>query len=377
MTTLRPASPYKQSLALAILTLGLPLAAHAQQIELAANTLPDAPGFQQQAAAPAQEPTPIPQGTGAITGVVLDIMGITIPHALVKVTGPNEIPIGVYSDNDGFFSISNLPAGKFNVIISAPGLETLEFPDVHLSAGEQIELPRISMPVPSSAISVNVVATPDEIANEQIKAEEKQRVLGVLPNFYTTYIWNAAPLKAHHKFTLAYHSFLDPVAFAAAGITAGVEQAHNTFPGYGGGPEGYFKRYGAAFADQATGRVLGSALFPSIFHQDPRYFYRGSGSVPSRVFYAASSSVITRGDNGHRQFNYSRIMGSLAASAISNLYRSRGDRTVGLTFRNAAIGIGVHAGTNVIREFISRKLSTNVPDYAKGKPEDVVTTDKP
>jgi hypothetical protein len=369
MTTSRPASTRPFLLATSILALCLPVVACAQHA-LATETLPDAPGFLQQAA-PA--PTPIPQGTAAITGTVLDITGITIPHALVTLTGPNQIPIGVYSDNDGFFSITGLPAGTFNIIISSPGLETLEFPNVHLAAGEQRELPRIAMPLTSTSVSVTVVATPDEIANEQIKAEEKQRVLGVLPNFYTTYIWNAAPLKAHHKFTLAFHSFLDPVAFAGTAVVAGIEQSHNTFPGYGSGPEGYAKRYGAAFADQATGRLLGSAVFPSIFHQDPRYFYRGSGTMTSRTFYALSSGVICRGDNGHRQLNYSRILGSLAASGIANLYRSSSDRTVGLTFRNTAIGIAAHAGTNVIREFISRRISTNVPDYAKGKPAEIAS----
>jgi len=368
MTTPRTASQHQYSLALAIFVLCLPLAAGAQQLELASNTLPNAPSFLQQAA-PAL--TPIPQGTAAVTGTVLDITGITIPHAVVTLTGPNEIPIVVYSDNDGFFSITGLPAGRFNVIITSPGLETLEFPNIHLSAGEQRELPRIAMPLTSAQVSVTVMATPDEIANEQVKAEEKQRVLGVLPNFYTTYIWNAAPLKTHHKFSLAAHSLLDPTAFAITGIVAGVEQAHNTFPGYGDGPEGYFKRYGAAYADQATGRLLGSAVFPSIFRQDPRYFYRGSGSAASRTFYAIESGVICRGDNGHRQLNYSRILGSLAASAIGNLYRSDTDRTVGLTFRNTLIGLGAHAATNVVREFISRKVSTNVPDYAKGKPEEV------
>jgi hypothetical protein len=337
------------------------------QHALLGETLPDAPGYLLQQAQAAQERLPIPQGTAAFTGKVEDVTGITIQHAKVTVTGTNEIPIGVFSDNDGFFAITGLGAGVYNVTIAAPGLESLEFPNVHLAAGEQKELPLIALPL-SNAVSVTVVATPDEIATEQIKAEEKQRVMGVLPNFYTTYIWNAAPLKAKHKFSLAYHSFLDPVAFVGVGITAGIEQAHNTFPGYGDGPAGYGKRYGAAFADQATGRLLGSAVFPSIFRQDPRYYYMGTGKATTRAWYALSSSVICRGDNGHRQFNYSRILGSLAASAIGNLYRSQQDRTVGLTFRNTAIGIGAHAGTNLIREFVLRRTTTNIPDYAKGKP---------
>jgi len=355
------------ALPLATATLLFCLPARAQHA-LIAESLPDAPGFLMP-----QQPAPVPQGTAAITGRVEDVTGVTIPHATVTLTGPNEIPIVVFSDNDGFFSITGLGAGTYNVTIASSGLESLEFPNVRLLAGEQKEMPLIALPLNHNAVSVTVVATPDEIASEQVAAEEKQRVLGILPNFYTTYIWNAAPLKAHHKFSLAYHSFLDPVAFIGTGIVAGVEQAHNTFPGYGDGASGYAKRYGAAYADQITGRVLGSAVFPSIFHQDPRYFYMGSGSTTSRAWYAISSGVICRGDNGHRQLNYSRILGSLVASSIANLYREKQDRTVGLTFRNTAIGIGFHAGTNLVREFLLRKTTTNIPTYAKGKPVEVAS----
>ena len=58
---------------------------------------------------------------------------------------------------------------------------------------------------------------------------------------------------------------------------AAAEQWQNTFPGYGQGAQGYAKRYGAAYADEAISRMIGSAMLPSLLHQDPRYFYRGSG----------------------------------------------------------------------------------------------------
>ena len=93
------------------------------------------------------------------------------------------------------------------------------------------------------------------------------------------------------KFDLAFHSITDPVEFVGTGIIAGAEQATDTFPGYGQGAEGYAKRYGAAYADDVLGRVIGSAILPSLIHQDPRYFYKGSGSVRSRAFYAMSRAA--------------------------------------------------------------------------------------
>jgi hypothetical protein len=153
-----------------------------------------------------------------------------------------------------------------------------------------------------------------------------------------------------------------------AGGVAGVEQWHNTFPGYGRGTEGYLKRYGAAYADNAIGRMVGSAILPSLLHQDPRYFYKGSGSVSSRAWYAISQTVISRGDNGRSQPNYSHVFGNFAAAGISNLYRAPQDRSASLTIRNAFIITGSNAIGNLVREFLLRKLTPKLPDEAQGKP---------
>jgi hypothetical protein len=149
---------------------------------------------------------------------------------------------------------------------------------------------------------------------------------------------------------------------------AGVEQAHNTFPGYGQGAEGYAKRYGSAYADLVGSRVLGSAVFPVLLHQDPRYFYHGSGSTRSRLLYALVSTFVCRSDKGQLKPNYSHFLGSFAAAGLSNVYRAPSDRQAGLTFRNGLIIFGTGAAENVLREFVSRKLTHNVPAFAKGKP---------
>ena len=146
------------------------------------------------------------------------------------------------------------------------------------------------------------------------------------------------------------------------------EQWQNTFPGYGKGAQGYAKRYGAAYADEALSRMIGSAILPSLLHQDPRYFYRGSGSKKARALYAISQAVICRGDNGKMQPNYSYVLGSFAAGGISNLYHPAGDRGAGLTIGNGFLNVGAHAIDNLAREFLFRKLTPKVPDYAQGKP---------
>jgi len=104
-----------------------------------------------------------------------------------------------------------------------------------------------------------------------------------IPNFYSTYDWNAPPMGAKQKFQLSNRSIIDPVSFLTVAGIAGAEQYKNVIPAYGGGIEGYGKRYGAALANRVSGTLLGKAVYPSIFHQDPRYFYKGKGSIRSRA----------------------------------------------------------------------------------------------
>ncbi len=172
-------------------------------------------------------------------------------------------------------------------------------------------MPEFRLPPAATTTDVQVAVTQTELATEQLKAQEQQRVLGIFPNFYSSYIWDAAPLSSGQKYQLALRSIADPFAFVGTGIFAAAEQWQNTFPGYGQGAQGYAKRYGAAYADEALSRMIGSAILPSLLHQDPRYFYRGSGSKKSRALYAISAAVICRGDNGKMQPNYSYVAGRL------------------------------------------------------------------
>jgi hypothetical protein len=108
------------------------------------------------------------------------------------------------------------------------------------------------------------------VAEEQIKDEEKQRVLGVVPNFYVTYTSGAVPLTPKQKFKLAGKTAVDPFTLVFVGGFAGIEQAQNRFSGYGQGAQGYAKRFGARYADTVTGTFIGGAILPSLLKQDPR-----------------------------------------------------------------------------------------------------------
>lgn len=125
------------------------------------------------------------------------------------------------------------------------------------------------------------------------------------------------------------------------------------------------------------GRMLGAAVFTSLFHQDPRYFYQGSGSIRSRAWHALSAAIICRGDNGHSQFNYSHILGNLAAGGISNFYRPAPNRGFSLAINNALLHTAANASGNLVREFGLRRITTKVPSYAKGKQEPVTVSPKP
>lgn len=248
------------------------------------------------------------------------------------------------------------------------GFTTQTFSGV-LQPGETQVVPQITLDVAMANTDVEVGLTRAEVAEEEIKVEEKQRVLGVLPNFYVSYTPDAAPLTSKQKFEIAWKTLIDPATLIFVGGAAGIEQAQNHFDEYGQGAQGYGKRFGAGYADTVTSTIIGSALLPSLLKQDPRYFYKGTGSTRSRFLYAVANSFICKGDNGRWQVSYSNILGSLAAGGISNLYYPSQDRNgAGLTFENAGIGIGATAAANLFQEFIVRKLTPKTNHQNSGKP---------
>jgi Carboxypeptidase regulatory-like domain len=312
--------------------------------------------------------SPDQKSPGTISGTVIDQSGAVVVGARVTLTRPGQTAVReIQSGDDGQFSFADVAPGAFQIRITAPSFVTQTSSGV-LGSGQFLILPPVKLQL--AGVSTEVQVTPsstEEIAEQQIKAQEKQRVLAIVPNYYVTYVPNAAPLNPRQKFELAWKTMIDPVTFALVGATAGVQQARNDFSGYGQGAEGYGKRFGAAYADDATSTFIGSALLPSLFKQDPRYFYKGTGSTGSRLLYAIAMSVVCKGDNGHWQPQYSAILGGLASGAISNLYYPPNDRGAGLVFENTAIGTAETAVFNVLQEFLLRKLTPHAPKNKASK----------
>jgi hypothetical protein len=329
---------------------------------------------------PGGEPaSPDQKISGSISGTVLDQSGAVLPGARVTLTrtdenrtdenrtGENQSADArsskqeVTSGEDGQFSFASVSPGPFQVTITAAGFATQTSSGI-LHVGEFYLVPPIALAVAASVTDVQVNLTRIQVAQEQLKDEEKQRVFGIIPNFYVTYDPHPLPLNMRQKYNLAWKTTIDPFTFAMVGAIAGVQQADNSFSGYGQGAQGYGKRYGASFADIAIGTFLGGAVLPAVFKQDPRYYYKGTGSTRSRFFYAIANAVICKGDNGRWQTNYSNILGNLAAGGISNLYYPAQNRNgAGLTLENGLVGIGSTAAASVFEEFFMKKLTSNVP----------------
>lgn len=180
--------------------------------------------------------------------------------------------------------------------------------------------------------------TPEEKrkrAREELKKEEHQRILGVVPNFSTTDVQNAAPLSPKQKLELDLRSSVDPFVFVAAGLDAAAEQGEDDFPEYGQGAKGYGKRFGASYADTFDGNLWGNAILPILMHEDPRYFRKGTGSVLHRALYSAATNVWSKRDDGRWGPNYANVGGNFIAGGISNLYYPASDRGFELTVERA------------------------------------------
>jgi len=299
------------------------------------------------------------QSLGAVNGRVVDESGAAIAGARVTLTSDGAaFSVETISDADGQFLFAGVPVAAFRIDVSADGFATRTLTGT-AAAGASTSLPPIRLTLSAGSVGVDVTATRVEVAEQQVRAQEKQRLLGVFPNFRVSYVPDAEPLNARQKFHLTWKSVADPVRFVSVGVGAGIQYARNDFSEFGDGWEGYAKRYAALYGTILTASMISNVALPIVFQQDPRYFYKGTGSTSSRVGYALSRAVVRRGDNGKPQPDYSRILGSLSAGAISNFYyppEHRRDAQLMLT--NTAIAIGGAALGNVAQEFLFSRVTT-------------------
>jgi len=320
-------------------------------------------------AASVQPRAPVPVQAASISGTVVDQDGAVVSNVKITLTQPGVTAKSeTVSDDAGRFAFAGVVPGAFQLTLNASGFANVEKSGV-APAGEDYVIPPIALAVARANVDVEVTLPSEQVAEDQVKVEEQQRLLGIVPNYYVSYVPHAAPLTPRLKFELAWKTTFDPVSLVITGGIAGIEQATNAYDGFGQGAQGYGKRFGTAYADFVSGTFIGGAILPSILKQDPRYFYKGTGSRTSRFLYAVANAVICKGDNGRWQANYSSILGGLAAGAISNLYYPPQNRNgAALTFENAAIGTGFGAVGNIIQEFFLRKLTPHVPAQEPAKP---------
>jgi Carboxypeptidase regulatory-like domain len=296
---------------------------------------------------------------GSISGNVTDVDGLIIPHATVKVSEPAPSESRTITASEtGSFELKDLdPATPHTIIVSAKGFSDWTSPLITLKPGQKLQLIDIKLKVAVVETTVAAV-TVEQLALEQTRAEEKQRVFGIIPNFYVSYDKNAVPLTKKLKYELAFKAGTDVASIAGDFLFAAINQAADT-PDYQQGWKGYGQRFGAAYADSFSNIMVGGAVLPSLLHQDPRYFYQGTGTKKSRALHAISSPFICRGDNGRQQVNYSSMGGDLVASSLANLYYPDSNRGPGLVFSTLGINSGARMVNALIQEFILRKHTTN------------------
>jgi hypothetical protein len=269
------------------------------------------------------------------------------------------------------------------LLAQAPSLGPVEL--AALSPTEAASDPLPDAPAPQSSSSDSTSATPNssqnsapptqpdsktartDEANQQLKEQESQRLLGVVPQFNISYRSDAVSLTSKQKFSLVFHTVFDPVTFGTALVVAGYREALDDNIGFRWGPEGYFRRAGASYLDEFDGSIIGNAVLPSLLRQDPRYFRLGHGTVMHRILYSAATNVICKHDNTRKwEPNYSNILGNVAAGAISNLYYPSGTTGMGQTLTNGFVVTAEGALGSLFDEFwpdISRHVLHRDPTH--------------
>jgi len=301
----------------------------------------------------APEPQP-----ATIIGTVVDLTGSVVPGSTVRLEcpGSNYDRLAITQDN-GFFKLDDVkPATPCHLIVTADGFAKWTSDEIVLAPSRYFIQTGINLRVATVQVAVNVVPT-EELALQQVRQEEQQRIVGFIPNFYVAYDQNTAPLTPKLKFHLATKFLTDPITTIGFLLNSSIYQAVG-YPSYGQGFRGYGQRLGATFAGGYTKILVGDAILPSLLHQDPRYFYQGTGTRKSRLLHALSSPFVLRGDDGHHEINFSDIGGDLASGAIANAYYPSKDRGAKLVLTSALIGAGGRAANAIAQEFLLRKFTS-------------------
>jgi hypothetical protein len=181
---------------------------------------------------------------GVIQGIVRDGSGAAVAGAIVTLeTAASTGQHTAITDQAGSFRFSAVEPGNYKITIAASGFAVWTVANVAVASSENQPLLSAVLQVAAASSSVNVTVSQHELATEQLRTEEKQRLLGVLPDFFVSYAPNAAPLTAAQKFQLGWKTIIDPVSLLGTSISAGIDEARNNHPEFGQGAEGYAKTW--------------------------------------------------------------------------------------------------------------------------------------
>jgi hypothetical protein len=328
--------------------------------------------------ASAQSAGALGSAPSSIQGTVKDGSGSAVSGAIVTLeTSANTGHRTAITDQAGSFGFVAVDPGNYTITIAALGFAIWTMPNVAVAPGDHPSLLSSVLQLAVASSSVNVTLPQHELAAEQLKTEEKQRLLGVLPDFFVSYAQDAAPLTAAQKFQLGWKTIIDPVSLLGTGISAGIDEARNSHPEFGQGTEGYAKRFGAQYANHVSRVIIGRVVMQSIFHQDPRYFYKGVGSIRSRALYAIETAFLAKGDHGNWQFDYSDVLGGMASHELSTLYYPSTSRPVRKLTDDVLLGFAGRAESNLLHEFVLRRFTTHLPKIAAGLSRRILTDGTP
>ena len=290
----------------------------------------------------------------------MDSNGDIIPGASVDLYGPSPADHQSLIANDSAgFEFDHLKKGlSYKVVVTSPGFVKWNSQPIVLDAGQFFILQKVNLTIEGGSTSVTVYSSPVQIATEQVQLEYQQRVLGFIPNFYVVYDKDPAPLTTKLKFQMAMKVSYDPVSVAGILFMASVNQAADR-PAYQQGWLGYGQRVGQEAADSFSDILFGGAILPSLLHQDPRYYYQGTGSTNSRLKHALSAPFICKGDNGKSQINFSSMGGDAISASLTNLYYPSADRGASNTIESFVINTAEREVSALLQEFVLRKLTSH------------------
>lgn len=304
---------------------------------------------------------PLPSPTATISGTVLDVNGDMVPGATVvlKAESSDNRREVVSDDNAAFKFDSVSPGIPYEVSVHVKGFSDWTSPSIVLEPS-QFFLEDIRLKMEGDSTSITVYGSTDEIAVQQVRLAEQQRVFGLIPNFYANYdSANTVPLTTKLKFKLAMKVSTDPITILGVGFMSGIDQAANR-PDYVQGAKGYGQRFGANAAGAFSDILLAGAVLPSLLHQDPRYFYQGTGGTGSRLRHAMASPFICRGDNGRTQINFSSMGGNMGATALSMAYYPDSNRSIGNVFVTFGISTAERVMAAIAQEFIIPRFTPSL-----------------